>query len=70
MALKKIKKKAVKDISQLITSIKIHLLLKQPNLVELYGLFHDKEHLYLLMELCVDDSLKTMKKSINSKGIK
>ena len=65
-AIKKIKKKLVIDIGQFISSIKIHSFFRQPNIVQLYSVFHDAEFVYLLMELCIDGNLKTVKKSMKT----
>lgn len=32
--------------------VKIQLYLNHPNIVKLYGLFHDVQHVYLVMEYC------------------
>jgi serine/threonine protein kinase len=40
-ALKKIKKRTIRDIEQLIYSIKVHMYLNQPNIVKLYSVFND-----------------------------
>ncbi len=48
-AMKKIKKKTVTDVQQFVSSIKMHLYLNQPNIVKLYSVFHDPDHIYLLM---------------------
>lgn len=65
-ALKKIKKRTIVDINQFVRSIKIHLYLSQPNIVKLYSVFHDCEHIYLLMELCIDGNLKSQSKNFKT----
>ena len=60
MALKAISKKIIREKSieeQLIREIKIQFYLRHPGVVELYGMFHDKENVYLLMELGCDGQL-------------
>jgi len=47
------------------------MLLDQPNVVKLYSVFHDTDHIYLLMELCTDGDLRSeAKKFKNPKEIK
>jgi serine/threonine protein kinase len=65
-ALKKLKKSSIKDIDQFINSIRGHFLLNHPNLVKLYTFFYDKEHIYLLLELCMDGNLARYKKHMKS----
>ena len=65
-ALKKIKKKSVTDMNQFINSIKIHSFLDQPNIIKLYSVFDDSEHIYLLMELCMDGNLKSQAKNFKT----
>lgn len=50
----------------MVNSIKIHMFLNQPNIVKLYSVFDDQEHIYLLMELCTDGNLKSQAKSIKN----
>lgn len=42
------------------------MFLDQPNIVKLYSVFHDSEHIYLLMELCMDGNLKAQAKNFKS----
>lgn len=37
--------------------VKIQLYLDHPNIVKLYGLFHDRENVYLVMEYCSGNHL-------------
>jgi serine/threonine protein kinase len=47
------------------------MLLDQPNVVKLYSVFHDTDHIYLLMELCTDGDLRSEAKKLkNPKEIK
>ncbi len=64
--MKKIKKRSVSDINQFINSIKMHSFLDQPNIIKLYSVFHDSEHIYLLMELCMDGNLKSQAKNFKN----
>ena len=53
-AMKKIKKCEIDEIGekQLVHEIKIQSFIDHPNIVKLYGFFHDEDHAYLVMELC------------------
>ena len=45
-----------------VREIKIQMYLNHPNIVKLYGFFHDSENIYLIMESCLDGQLfKLMK---------
>jgi serine/threonine protein kinase len=61
-----IKKSEVKDLPQLIFSIKGHFLLSHPNLAQLYACFCDENSIYLLMELCGDGNLSKYRKKIKN----
>ena len=53
LALKKIDKAKVKKfnmVKQVIDEIKIHLGLDHPNIIKLFGIFHDQHHIYLILE--------------------
>ena len=52
--MKKIPKDIIKEeniLNQLIRELKIQMFLDHPNIIKLYGFFHDKEAIYLLLEL-------------------
>lgn len=41
----------------MISEIKIQLFLSHPNIVALYGIFSDKDNIYLLQEPCLEGQL-------------
>jgi len=52
--MKKIPKDIIKEeniLNQLIRELKIQMFLDHPNIIKLYGFFHDKDNIYLLLEL-------------------
>lgn len=64
-AIKTISKAKIKEQNiqeTLIREIKIQMYLNHPNIVKLYGFFHDKENLYLVMEFCGDGHLLKLSK--------
>lgn len=42
---------------QLIRELRIQAYLNHPNIVEMYGCFHDKDNIYILMELAPEGEL-------------
>jgi serine/threonine protein kinase len=43
--------------AQIIREIKIQRFLTHPNIVAMYGFTHDAEHIYLLLEPCLEGNL-------------
>lgn len=61
-ALKKIEKKMLKEnmfIDQFLREVKIQSFLKHRNVMELYGIFDDEKHIYMILELMQDGNLFT-----------
>ena len=51
VAIKRVPKQKVKYmLDQFINEIKIQMFLDHPNLVKLYGFFHDLTYFYIIME--------------------
>lgn len=51
--LKRLSKEKIKDYkleSQVTQEIKIHAFLSHPNIVQFYGVFHDKNYIYMILE--------------------
>lgn len=46
-------------MSRLINELKIQSYLKHPNIVQLYGIFHDHDNIYILLELGSEGQLYT-----------
>lgn len=64
-ALKKVEKKILKDnmfIEQFIQEVKIQSHMKHQNVMELYLVFDDAEHVYMLMEYMPDGNLFSLLK--------
>ena len=65
MAMKVINKQKVKKtkmLEQLIRELKVQSSLDHPNIAKLYGFFHDRQNLYILMELGNDGHLYSLVK--------
>ena len=59
-ALKVIEKAVLREeeiIDQFTREIKIQKFLNHPNIIKMYGLFDDKEHIYLILELAMAGQL-------------
>lgn len=59
-ALKKIPKKILKDnlmVDQFTLEVKLQTFMKHDNILDLYGVFDDKEHVYLILEYMSDGTL-------------
>ena len=79
-ALKQIKKSAIIQndmMEQFIMEIKLQLFLNHPNILKLYGVFDDEEHIYLILEYMEDGTLynqlkkkKTLKQADASRKLK
>lgn len=51
MAIKQIKKEDVRlMLDQFVMELKINFFANHPNIVKMYGFFHDKLHFYIIME--------------------
>lgn len=53
------KKRIVRDnfLVQFLRELKIQSFLDHPNIIKIYGYFHDEEHFYIVMELGCDGQL-------------
>lgn len=59
-AIKSVSKKIIKEENleiPFMREVKIQMYLSHPNIVKLYGYFHDKEKIYLIMEYCSGNHL-------------
>lgn len=59
-ALKIIDKKLIEQediVNQFIREIKIQLFMHHPHIIKLYGFFHDRDHIYLILELATGGQL-------------
>ena len=65
-ALKKVVKAEVTDVEQFCLGVKCQLFFKNPHLAQIYAVFHDSGHIYLLLELCVDGSLSSYKRTMRT----
>jgi len=65
-ALKKVVKSEVTDIDQFCLGVKCQIFFKDPHLAQIYAVFHDAAHIYLLLELCVDGSLNCHRKAMRT----
>ena len=65
-ALKKVVKAEVTDVKQFCLGVKCQLFFKNPHLTQVYAVFHDSAHIYMLLELCVDGSLKNHRKTMKT----
>jgi aurora kinase len=60
VALKRVKKsviKAHKLENQFVMEMKMQLFFKHPNILKLYGYFHDEESIYLILEFMEEGTL-------------
>ena len=48
----KIKIKQEKMEDQIMSEIKLQLYMNHPNILKLYGFFHDSKNIYLILEYC------------------
>ena len=68
-ALKMVSKSLIKEENieePFLREVKIQMYLNHPNIVKLYGFFHDETNIYLIMEACLDGQLfKVMKEKKN-----
>lgn len=63
--LKKMSKKRIKDQKReehVIRELKIQLYLNHKHLTAMYGYFHDKDNIYLILEYLPDGNLSQIKK--------
>ena len=72
-AIKKIKKKTIVQndlINQFTMEIKLQLYLDHPNILKLYNIFDDEEHIYLLLEYMEEGTLYSQlkKKKVFKQG--
>ncbi len=44
-------------LDQFVQEIKINLFANHPNVVKMYGFFHDQTHIYIIMEYMEEGSL-------------
>lgn len=59
---KLIKEENIED--QFARELKIQCYLKHANVATMYGYFDDKDHVYLLLEICSDGHLMKILKSV------
>ena len=65
VALKVVKKEVILqyDMADLLSNeIKIQTFLNHPNIIKLYGYFHDKEYVYLIQEFAEDELFSELKR--------
>lgn len=65
-AIKKVVKTQVTDVKQFCLGVKSQIFFKNPHLAQIYAVFHDSSNIYLLMELCVDGSLNSYRKTMRT----
>ena len=69
VALKVLSKSAIRNMKaqkQVVREIKIHSQLDHPNIIKLYGVFHDDENVYMILEWSPDGELyKELKSSVS-----
>ena len=69
VAIKVLDKTAIRSMKaqkQIIREIKIHSYLNHPNIIKLYGVFHDNDKVYMIMEYAPDGELyKELKGAVN-----
>lgn len=63
------KRKIINDniLEQFIRELKIQVFLNHPNIIDIYGFFHDETHFYTLQELGADGQLYNL--ISNQKGL-
>lgn len=70
VAIKKMNKDSVMKLKaqkQVVREIKIHSYLSHENIIQLYGVFHDDENIYLILEYASDGEVyKELKKSVRN----
>lgn len=62
VALKILNKKEIKRLNAeklVVREIKIHSFLDHPNIIKMFGVFHDKHKIYLVLEYAPDSELYT-----------
>ena len=68
VAIKVLNKACIRQLKaqkQVIREIKIHSFLHHPNIIKLYGVFHDDENVYMIMEYAPNGELyKELKSSV------
>lgn len=66
-AIKQLSKSALKEediVEQFIRELKIQLYLNHPNIMKMYGYFHDEKNFYIIMEAGMDRHLKDLLKKV------
>lgn len=69
-AIKRIEKKGHRSPNprKIETEVSIHMRLKHPSILELYRVIEDRDHVYLILELCGGGSLKDLIKTLVSQS--